>query len=118
MAAARVLLLFLFHAVVFASCYAFAYLVRFEFAIPPEYLETFKASFPIVVGTQLVIGLIFGFYRGWWRYVGIADVVRLVFGLTAGLIVLIANWYLGALLGFEVRFVHSPRGVLLIDWAF
>jgi FlaA1/EpsC-like NDP-sugar epimerase len=118
MAAARVVLLFVFHALVFASCYAFAYLVRFEFAIPTDELTTFRASFPIVVGLQLLIGLVFGFYKGWWRYVGIADVIRLVFGLTTSLVLLIAGWYMGSLLGVHDRFVRSPRGVFLIDWAF
>ncbi|HEX9084674.1 MAG TPA: nucleoside-diphosphate sugar epimerase/dehydratase, partial [Gemmatimonadaceae bacterium] len=96
----------------------FAYLVRFEFNIPPEYFRTLTASFPLVIGVQLFIGLIFGFYRGWWRYVGIADVVRLVFGLTTSLIVLLAAWYAGALLGSTQLVLHEPRGVLLIDWAF
>lgn len=118
MAAARVVVLFLFHALVFASCYAFAFLVRFEFAIPPEFVDTFKSTFAIVVGVQLLVGLVFGFYRGWWRYVGIADVIRLVFGLTTSLILLIANWYVGSIFGLEPRFAHAPRGVLLIDWAF
>jgi len=117
-ASARVVILFVFHALVFAACYAFAYLVRFEFAIPAEYLATFKWSLPVAVGMQLTIGLFFGFYRGWWRYVGIADVVRLVFGLTTALATLIALWYVGGTLGIEARFVHSPRGVLLVDWAF
>lgn len=118
MAAARVVLLFLFHALVFAGCYAFAYLVRFEFTIPPDYLATFKSSFGIVVGTQLLVGLVFGFYRGWWRYVGIADVVRLVFGLSTSLALLIGGWYVGSLFGLHEKFIRSPRGVLLVDWAF
>ena len=118
MAAARVFVLFLFHTLVFASCYTFAYLVRFEFAIPPDFLDIFKGSFAIVVGTQLAIGLAFGFYRGWWRYVGIADVVRLVFGLTTSLVLLIATWYIGGMVGVPDRYVRAPRGVLLIDWAF
>jgi FlaA1/EpsC-like NDP-sugar epimerase len=117
-AGARVVILFVFHALVFAACYAFAYLVRFEFAIPAEYLDTFKWSLAVVVGLQLTIGAFFGFYRGWWRYVGIADVVRLVFGLTTALSVLIALWYVGKPLGIEARFARSPRGVMLVDWAF
>src|SRR5204862_3417853 len=117
-AAARVVILFVFHALVFAACYAFAYLVRFEFAIPPEYLAAFKWSLPVAVGLQLAIGLFFSFYRGWWRYVGIADVVRLVFGLSAGVLLLVTVWYVGPLAGFEERFVKPPRGVLLNDWAF
>jgi FlaA1/EpsC-like NDP-sugar epimerase len=118
MAAARVLVLFVFHAAVFAGCYAFAWLLRFEFTVPAEYIETFKFSFPVVIGVQLIIGVFFGFYRGWWRYVGMADVVRLVIGLTTGLVVLVGGWYVGDLLGLNPRYVRSPRGVLLIDWAF
>jgi FlaA1/EpsC-like NDP-sugar epimerase len=117
-AAARVAILFLFHAFVFAGCYALAWLLRFDFAIPPEYLETFKFSLLGVVGTQLIIGILFGFYRGWWRYVGITDVVRLVFGLTTAGAILTAGWYSGVQLGIPERFVRSPRGVLLVDWAF
>jgi len=118
LAGARVLILFLFHAVVFAAAYTFSYLLRFEFSIPPDYTAVFKSSLAVVVGAQLLAGVIFGFYRGWWRYVGIADVVRLVFGLTSATAVLVALWYTGATFGIHERFTHSPRGVLLIDWAF
>jgi FlaA1/EpsC-like NDP-sugar epimerase len=118
LAGGRVAILFVFHALVFAACYSFAYLVRFEFGIPAEWTETFKSSLLVVVGLQLLIGVVFGFYRGWWRYVGIGDVIRLVFGLSSALAVLLALWYVAAPLGIEQRFTHSPRGVLLIDWAF
>lgn len=118
LAGARVLILFIFHAIVFAAAYAFSYLLRFDFVIWPEYLATFRASLPVVVGIQLLIGAVFGFYRGWWRYVGMSDVVRLVFGLTTATAVLIALWYSGPTLGIGERFIRSPRGVLLIDWAF
>lgn len=116
--AARVLILFAFHAVVFASCYAFAWLLRFEFQIPGMFIQTFKWSLPIVTLTQLIVGGFFGFYRGWWRYVGIADVMRVVYGLTFTLALLLAGWYAGGLFGIDPRFIRSPRGVLLIDWAF
>lgn len=116
--AARVTILFLFHALVFAACYVFAYLIRFEFTIPAEFIDTFKWSLPVVVGTQLLVGVIFGFYRGWWRYVGMADVVRLVFGLSTALALLLSLWYAGEIFGIAARFDKSPRGVLLVDWAF
>src|SRR6187200_2569985 len=82
LAGARVAILFAFHAAVFAATYAFSYLVRFEFAIPNDYLAPFKYSFVVVVGVQLVVGIAFEYYRGWWRYVGLGDVIRLVFGLS------------------------------------
>ena len=118
LAPARVVILFAIHAAAFAACFVFAYLVRFEFAIPAEYLATFRSSLTLVVITQLLFGLAFGFYRGWWRYVGIADVIRLVVGLTASLVTLVGLWYVGGLFGVQESYVRSPRGVLLIDWAF
>lgn len=118
LAGARVAILFIFHGLVFAACYAFAYLVRFEFVIPPVYIPTFKSSLIVVVGIQLIAGFAFSFYRGWWRYVGMAEVINLVLGLTTALAVLMAGWYTGPILGFADRFTRSPRGVLLTDWAF
>jgi FlaA1/EpsC-like NDP-sugar epimerase len=118
LARGRVLILFIFHALVFAGAYAFSYLLRFEFVVPLDYIDTFRSSLLVVVGVQLLAGVIFGFYRGWWRYVGIGDVVRLVFGLTTALALLVGLWYAGAKFGIHERFVRSPRGVLLIDWAF
>lgn len=116
--AVRVTMLFAFHAIVFAACYAFAWLVRFEFAVPPEFLPMIYGSFPVVVGTQLLVGVFFSFYRNWWRYVGLADVIRLVFGLTVAVIILGVLWYAGASFGLPDRFAKPPRGVLLVDWAF
>ena len=118
LAGARVAILFVFHALVFAACYSFAYLARFEFTIPAEWTDTFKYHMAVVIGIQLLVGAIFGFYRGWWRYVGVGDVIRLMFGLSCALAVLLALWYVGPTLGIESHFTHSPRGVLLIDWAF
>ena len=118
LAGARVLILFVFHAVVFAAAYALSYLLRFDFVIWPGYVDTFKASLLVVVGIQLLVGVVFGFYRGWWRYVGIGDVVRLVVGLSTALVLLVGLWYVGGTFGIHERFIRSPRGVLLIDWAF
>ena len=118
-APARMLILFLFHCLVFSACWVFAWLVRFEFGtIPPEYVAIFKSSFATMLLVQLFAGAVFGFYRGWWRYVGLTDVIRLVLGLTAALAVMMLVWYTGPLVGLPERFVKTPRGVLLVDWAF
>src|SRR5688500_10428253 len=114
----RVLILFAFHAIVFTACYLLAWLIRFEFEIPPRMEALMQSSLPFVIGVQLIVGAFFGFYRGWWRYVGITDVLRLVFGMSAAVALMVAAWYGGRYLGLPERFVRPPRGVLLIDWAF
>lgn len=116
-AAARVVILFLFHAVVFAACYALANLLRFDFTIPQDYMAIFKTMLPVVVGVQLTVGGFFGFYRGWWRYVGMGDVIRLGLGLSTATAVLTAIHYITRISG-TVGYNGFSRGVLSIDWAF
>lgn len=114
---ARVLILVAFHAFVFLASYVLATMVRFDFHWGPEYYEQiFRSSLPVVVAVQLLVGAVFGFYRGWWRYVGFADIFRIVAGMTASLILLLAFWYTNP--SQNVRITGLSRGVLLIDWAF
>ena len=114
----RIIVLFAFHAIVFTLCYWLAWLLRFEFEIPRIHMQALEQSLPFVVGVQLAVGVFFGFYRGWWRYVGVADVIRLVFGLSLALAITGVLWY-----GFDATGAQGPltgvsRGALLIDWAF
>jgi FlaA1/EpsC-like NDP-sugar epimerase len=115
--AARVTLLALLHALIFAFCYPLAWLVRFEFHIPPAYLTALTGSILWIVGIQLVVGALFGFYRGWWRYVGISDVLRLAAGCTTSLAVLLAFWYTQDFTDFTAMHGVS-RAVLLVNYAF
>jgi FlaA1/EpsC-like NDP-sugar epimerase len=110
--------LVLFHTLVFTACYVLAWQARFEFDVAPEFHTLMFGSLPVVIGVQLLTGLFFSFYGGWWRYVGLADVIRLVFGLTTALALLVAGWYLCDPLGLPRDFFKPPRGVLLTDWAF
>jgi len=116
-AVARALLLVFFHSLVFAACFALAYLVRFDFSIPPEYFPIARAGFVLVISVQLLAGAACGFYRGWWRYVGISDVVRLVVGISAAATVLTLLWFTDNRFPGASRFVRTPRGVILIDWS-
>lgn len=115
---ARVGILFGFHAFVFAACYVLATMVRFDFNIPSNYQPILRDTLPIVVGVQLVVGLIFGFYRGWWRYVGIADVLRLVLGVTAATAVLGVLWTGARSIAPRLSLGGVSRSALLINLAF
>ncbi|HEX7192034.1 MAG TPA: polysaccharide biosynthesis protein, partial [Thermoanaerobaculia bacterium] len=117
LAAARVVLLAILHALIFSFCYPLAWLVRFEFDIPAAYVKVITGSLLWVVGIELAVGVFFGFYRGWWRYVGINDVLRLAAGCTTMLGTLLALWY-------TQTWTHFPglagvsRAVLFINYAF
>ncbi len=101
---------------VFAGCFALAYIVRFDFSIPEEFFAIARNGFILVISIQLAAGALFGFYRGWWRYVGISDVIRLVFGLSFANGILVGLWFLSERFPEVTKFVRTPRGVLLIDW--
>src|SRR5262249_40313145 len=89
MAGARVVVLFLFHAFGFAACFVLAEWLRFEFRIPPSARAVVGDAMVRVVALQLLVGAVFGFYRGWWRYVSIGDAVRLAAGLSTTLALLL-----------------------------
>lgn len=116
-ASARTFFLFLFHVAVFIICFALANLVRYDFRLDPDGILLARSGITVVVLLQVVFGGLFGFYRGWWRYVGISDVIRLVFGLTAAAAVQNILWFAGNIFPAQARFIQMPRGVILIDWA-
>src|SRR6266849_962677 len=115
--AARVALLVFLHTVIFSLCYPFAWLLRFEFNIPASYAAVMRSSILWVVAIELIAGAFFGFYRGWWRYVGISDVLRLVTGCSAALAAMLILWYAQDLTGLGAMRGVS-RGVMMVNWAF
>jgi FlaA1/EpsC-like NDP-sugar epimerase len=116
-AGARTFFLFLFHLVVFITCFVAAMLVRYDFHVDTDGIHLAQSGIAVVVLLQLVFGGIFGFYRGWWRYVGISDVIRLVFGVTAAAAVQNILWFAGIIFPVQAPYIQMPRGVILIDWA-
>jgi len=110
---ARVTILILFHAFIFAACYVFATLLRFDFQLGEAgYGQLFRSALPVVVTVELFFGTLFGFHRGWWRYFGVSDVMRTLAGTSAALAALMITWWVNQ------SFTGISRGVLVINWAF
>ena len=59
---------------VLGLAFSAAYLLRFEFQIPLDALESAKKQLPLVVAIQLAALVLFGVYRFIWRYVGMAEI--------------------------------------------
>ncbi len=106
----RHVLKFLLHGIIFISAYVGAYLIRFEFEIPPEYALTIRETIPLVFLSKAMAFFAFGLFFGWWRYVTIRDVLPIVSGCTLGTGLL---W--GIVLLFQPH-LSIPRSVYLIDW--
>jgi UDP-GlcNAc:undecaprenyl-phosphate GlcNAc-1-phosphate transferase len=85
-----------------------AYRLRFE---GPEFVVAFPRflqSLPLVVGIQAVIFLVFGLYRGVWRYFGLMDAVVIARSVALGTLTI-----LGVIV-YLFRFEEYSRGVFVI----
>lgn len=60
-----------------------AYLFRFNFEIPPTYLESLGKILPWVVPIHATAFLSFGLYRGLWHYASLPDLRRILFAVAA-----------------------------------
>ena len=84
-----------------------AYLLRFNFDIPPEYLAMMLSALPWVVAVQATIFLYFGLYRGIWRYASLPDLKRIVVAVAVAAATLTALFFM--------LHVGVPRSVLVLD---
>lgn len=96
------------HVAIFTVALVLSFGLRFEFAIPDEYVELIGVVLPIAVGLKLVVFLVFRQYAGWWRYVTLTDLLTLGRAALASSALLAAIIYLLGLRAF-------PRSVFIID---
>ena len=94
--------------------YALAFLVRFDFSFPSEFLLIFLQTLWLVVVTKLASLYFFNLFRGLWRYVGITDILQILkASVAATILFILANVFIrgGAMF---------PRSIYLIDllWFF
>ncbi len=105
----RTLLAMLHDLLVAAFAWIFAYLLRFNFEPPPNFMDEMLRTLVWVVPLQGVVFWRFGLYSGLWRYASVADLRRIFLAvlMAAALIPLV-------LLMFRVSTV-VPRSVLVIN---
>src|SRR5437763_1606903 len=98
------------HLLLISLGYLAAYAVRFDFAIPPEELHRWAVTLPWLLIPRLLFFQRFSAYSGWWRYVGMADLVNLCVAVSLSSVVFVAGlFFTGGLKGM-------PRSVPLLDW--
>ena len=103
-------LVVLLHVLLIPLAYRFAFGLRFDLAIPPEREAIYWATLPYLMTGRLLAFALFGLFRGWWRHVGMRDLVDLVKGVTlSSVLLLIALFFGQELEGF-------PRSLVALDW--
>ena len=98
------------HLILIPAAYFGAFGARFDFHIPPAELRTFARTLPYLLVVRLLIFAWYGLFRGYWRHVGLRDLVDL--GVAATLSTAL---FAGALIatGWPAAL---PRSVFLLDW--
>jgi FlaA1/EpsC-like NDP-sugar epimerase len=101
--------------VVLGSVFIFAYLLRFDFAIPPGYARVMLLQLPLIVGMQWALLLVLGSYRRIWRFISLVDLPPFLLSsaITAGLFLL-----LRAGVGSAHVVLRVPYSIILMQAAF
>ena len=107
----RKLLILVSQVVLIAIAYYCAFLLRFDFNLDPPARRLFWKTVAMVVIAKAPFFQVFGLLRGWWRYVGVSDLLDLSKATVASSIVLLGFVQAGA---WPAGY---PRSVLLLDLA-
>ncbi|MDX1814970.1 MAG: polysaccharide biosynthesis protein, partial [Thermodesulfobacteriota bacterium] len=106
----RNLVKFALHLGIFLFAYLFAFLLRFEFAVPPTYRALIRETILVLILSKAFGFIAFGLFQGWWRYVSIRDILPIIAGCTAGTAIFAGTNIL--LMGN----LAVPRSIYLLDW--
>ncbi len=105
----RALLAFTHDVLAAALAWGFAYQLRFNLDIPHEFVLGMWQTLLWVVPLQAIVFIIFGLYRGVWRFASIPDLHRILRAIAAATLIVIA------LLVMLRLSTPVPRSVLLLD---
>jgi FlaA1/EpsC-like NDP-sugar epimerase len=97
---------------VLALAFGVAYLLRFDFVLPAEYLQPALLQLPLVVLVQFGTIFALGTYNFVWRYVGMSEVTTFLRAAVYSSLVLLAL-RLGLPQSLEILWI--PRSVILTD---
>jgi len=65
-------------AVLLSAALWLAFMLRFDFELPPRYEHLLWTIFPWVIVAQILVFLCMGLYNKWWRYSGVRDLTHIV----------------------------------------
>src|SRR5216683_6529100 len=98
------------HIALIPLAYLTAFALRFDFRIPGSEFAHFRATVWYLVAIRLLVFHAFGLYRGYWKHVGLRDLLDLSAAVTLSSILFATAL---ALLGLTRG---MPRSVLPLDW--
>ncbi len=101
---------FFLHMAIFIAANHLAYLIRFDFMVPRQYLGAMRDTIPVLLIAKALGFLAFGQFSGWWRYVSIRDVFPVSASCALG-----SALFAGAVYALWGPY-HVPRSIYLLDF--
>ncbi|WP_420129574.1 polysaccharide biosynthesis protein [Longimicrobium sp.] len=110
----------LLHLLLVPLGYYMAFALRFDFRPPERHIDLFWRTVPYLMVLRMASFAIFGLFHGWWRHVGMRDLIDLVRATTLSSVLLVVALFMtgdltsaaSAQRGVEML----PRSVLVLDW--
>src|SRR4051794_11812977 len=72
------------HRFIFALSLSAAFVLRFDLTMPLDQIPLLVKGLCILVPVKTAVFYYAGLNRGWWRYVGLADLLRLLYANIIG----------------------------------
>ena len=106
----RRIIVFFADLVLITLALSFAFLLRFDFAIPPPEAELFKECLLMVLVVKPLVFISTGFYKSMWRYASLQDGIEIFKGVTFSSILAVAAVF------YLRQFTPLPRSIFVLDW--
>lgn len=87
-----------------------SYLLRFNFSIPADFIESLWIVALFIIPIQATAFFWFGLYKGIWRFASLPDLKRILLAITIASITIVALLFMFKPVDFVV-----PRSVLVLD---
>ena len=100
------------HACLVASAWIASFAIRLDFTVPDPYRTPMLATLPVVILIKLVVFYWYRLFQGWWKYVGLSDLIDIAqaTALSTFIVILVIVGVYGT--------TDFPRAVLLLDMVF
>ena len=99
----------LLDSVLIAVAFYCAFLLRFDGAVPPDFVQAFQLTLGVVIAARVAAFALFGVYRSSWEYAGILDLYRVLGGVALSTAVIFAY------VSWRAPLVANTRSILIID---
>ena len=96
--------------------YYMAFALRFDFRPPDRHIDLFWRTVPYLMVLRMASFAIFGLFHGWWRHVGMRDLIDLVRATTLSSVLLLLALFMTGDLTSSGAGEFLPRSVLVLDW--